>query len=135
MDIAFENLFYLFSMFIGFLVALVLIFFGFEKNRFNILLGFNFLLLCYMSLIIWLITTGFLVDFPYLYRTANLAGFLFMPLMYIYVRMVLTEKSLIWSDLIHLLPFLIFLIDFWPVFMLDNNQKLELIQSEISNPA
>lgn len=134
MEIAFENLFYLFSMFIGFLVGLVLIFFGFEKNRFNILLGFNFLLLCFMSLIIWLITSELLVNFPFFYRTGNLAGFLFMPLMYFYIRIILTGRQLNWKDLIHIIPFLIFFIDFWPVLMLDDNEKLELIKSEISNP-
>lgn len=134
MEIAFENLFYLFSMFIGFLVGLVLIFFGFEKNRFNILLGFNFLLLCFMSLIIWLITSELLVNFPFFYRTGNLAGFLFMPLMYFYIRIILTGRQLNWKDMIHIIPFLIFFIDFWPVLMLDDNEKLELIKSEISNP-
>lgn len=134
MEINLENSFYLFSMFIGFLVGIVLIFFGFEKNRFNILLGFNFLLLCYMSLIIWLITSELLVNFPFFYRTGNLAGFIFMPLMYFYIRIILTGRQLNWKDLIHIIPFLIFFIDFWPVLMLDDNEKLELIKSEISNP-
>lgn len=121
-------------MFIGFLVGLVLIFFGFKKNRFNILLGINFLLLSYISLIIWLITSELLVDFPFFYRTGNLAGFLFIPLMYLYVRMTLTGRQPNVKDLIHILPVLIFFLDFWPVLILDSNQKLELIQSEISNP-
>lgn len=81
MEITAINLFFLFSMFIGSLVGLVLIYFGFQKNRHNILLGFNFLLLTYMSLIIWLISSGYYSHFPILYRTDNLAGFIFMPLM------------------------------------------------------
>jgi len=130
----FVNLFYLFSLFIGFLVGMVLIYFGFKKKRTNILLGFNFLLLTYMSLIIWLLTSGQFVDFPFLYRTAYPAGFLFMPSMYIYIRMVLKGGGLNWKDLIHLLPALVFFIDFWPVLMLDNHEKYLLIQSELSNP-
>jgi len=130
----FINLFYLFSMFIGFLVGMVLIYFGFKKNRPNILLGVNFLLLTYMSLILWLLISEQLLNFPYFYRTAYLAGFLFMPLMYIYIRMVLIGGGLKWKDLIHLLPALVFFIDFWPVLMLDNHEKYLLIQSELSNP-
>lgn len=134
MEITAINLFFLFSMFIGSLVGLILIYFGFQKNRHNILLGINFLLLTYMSLIVWLITSGYFFHLPFLYRTGNLAGFLFMPLMYLYIRMVLTGRALVWKDLIHLLPLLVILVDFWPLFMLDNVEKQVLIQSEISNP-
>lgn len=134
MEITAINLFYLFTMFIGSLVGLILIFFGFQKNRHNILLGVNFLLLTYMSLIVWLITSGYYFHFPLLYRTGNVAGFLFMPLMYMYIRMVLTGRALTWKDLVHLLPLVLLLVDFWPLFMLDNVEKQVLIQSEISNP-
>lgn len=121
-------------MFIGFLVGLVLIYFGFKKKRPNILLGINFLLLTYISLIVWLITSGNYFHFPFLYRTGNVAGFLFMPLMYLYIIMVLSERKLHWKDLIHVLPLVLITVDFWPLFMLDNAEKQQLIQSEISNP-
>jgi AraC-like DNA-binding protein len=134
MEITAVNLFYLFSMFIGSLVGLILIYFGFKKNRHNILLGINFLLLTYISLIVWLLTSGYFSHFPFLYRTGNLVGFLFMPLMFIYIRTVLTGKGIHWFDLIHLIPALVILIDFWPVLMLSNHEKYLLIQSEISNP-
>lgn len=135
MEITLVNLFFLFSMFIGILVGFILIYFGFQKNRHNILLGINFLLLSYMSLIIWLLISQYLLHFPFFYRTAYIAGFLFMPSMYIYIRMVLTGSGLKWKDMIHLLPTLLFLVDFWPVYMLDNYEKSLLIQSEISNPS
>jgi AraC-like DNA-binding protein len=134
MEITPTNLFFLFSMFIGILVGMILVFFGFKKNRHNILLGMNFLLLTYMSLIVWLITSGYFPHFPFLYRTGNLVAFMFMPLMYIYIRMVLTGNGITGKDLIHLLPVLVYIIDFWPVFMLGNAEKQVLIQSEISNP-
>ncbi|MCS4436296.1 helix-turn-helix domain-containing protein [Aquiflexum gelatinilyticum] len=134
MEITAVNLFYLFSMFIGSLVGLVLIYFGFQKNHHNILLGINFLFLTYISLIVWLITSGYYFHFPFLYRTGNVAGFLFMPLMYMYIRMVLTGRALTGKDLVHLLPLVVILVDFWPLFMLDNVEKQALIQSEISNP-
>lgn len=113
---------------------MVLIYFGFQKNRHNILLGFNFLLLTYMSLIVWLITSGYYFHFPSLYRTGNLVAFLFMPLMFLYIRMVLTGREITSKDLFHLLPVLVYIFDFLPVFMLDNVEKQLLIQSEISNP-
>lgn len=137
MEIEFDlvNLFYLFSMFIGLLVGMVLIYFGLKKNRANILLGVNFLLLTYISFIVWLITSEQLLNFPHLYRTANIAGFLFMPLMYLYIRMVLIGEGIKWWDIFHLLPALVFFLDFWPILLLDSHEKVLLIQSEISNPA
>ena len=134
MEITLVNLFFLFSMFIGSVVGLILIYFGFIKNRHNILLGINFLLLTYISLIVWLLTSGYFLSFPFLYRTGNLVGFLFMPLMFIYIRTVLTGKGIYWFDLIHLIPALVILVDFWPILMLSNHEKYLLIQSEISNP-
>ena len=130
-----KNIFYVFSQFVGFLVGLVLIFFGFRKNRQNILLGFNFLVLTYRSFIIWLITTSYFVYFPQLYRTGNFTGLLFMPMMYLYIRMVVTGKKLRWKDALHLIIPLVFLVDYWPVLVLDSADKLALIRSEISNPA
>jgi AraC-like DNA-binding protein len=132
--LTFKDLIYFFSMFIGFLVGLVLVYFGFKKKLSNLLLGINFLLLTYISFFVWLLTSGFLLNFPHLYRTANLAGFLFMPLMFFYIRMVLTGRGLKWIDMIHLLPTIIYFVDFWPMFILDNQEKLLLIQTEISNP-
>jgi hypothetical protein len=132
--LTFKDLIYFFSMFIGFLVGLVLIYYGFKKYRHNILLGVNFLLLTYVSLIVWLITTGYFLNFPFLYRTANLAGFLFMPLMYMYIRTVLIGKGITWKDLVHFVPVIVILVDFWPVLMLSNQEKYLLMQSEISNP-
>jgi len=134
MEITSVSLFFLFSMFIGSLVGLILIYFGFQKNQHNILLGINFLLLTYMSFIVWLITSGYYYHFPFLYRSGNIVAFLFMPLMYIYIRMVLKGIGLTSKDLVHLLPVLVFFVDFFPVFMLGNDEKLLLIQSEISNP-
>ncbi|MCL6259832.1 AraC family transcriptional regulator [Aquiflexum sp. TKW24L] len=130
-----KNFFYIFSQFVGFLVGLVLIYFGFKKNPQNILLGFNFLVLTYSSFIIWLITTSYFVYFPQLYRTGNFTGLLFMPMMYLYIRMVVSGKKLQWRDSLHLIVPLMFLVDYWPVLILDSSEKLALIRSEISNPA
>ncbi|MCS4436297.1 helix-turn-helix domain-containing protein [Aquiflexum gelatinilyticum] len=130
-----KNFFYIFSQFVGFLVGVVLIFFGFRKNRQNILLGFNFLVLTYSSFIIWLITTSYFVYFPQLYRTGNFTGLLFMPMMYLYIRMVVTGKKLHWKDAFHLIIPFVFLVDYWPVLLLESSEKLALIKSEISNPA
>jgi len=76
-----------------------------------------------------------MVRFPELYRTGNLAGLLFAPLLYLYIRNVVYQNKLSFRDLIHLVPFLIFFFDFLPIYFLSSADKLALILSEIENPA
>jgi AraC-like DNA-binding protein len=137
MDISLDwkNIIYLFSQFIGYSVGLVLITSGLKGKKSNIFLGLNFLFLTYSTFIIWLITTGYFVKFPALYRTGNLTGLLFIPLMYLYIRREIGKKPFSPFDFLHLLPALVFFIDFWPIYNLPVDQKLSLIKSEISNPA
>lgn len=137
MDITldFKNLAYLLSIFTGFQVAIVLIYFGIRKNSANFLLGCSYLFMSYGVLLAALISSGAMIYFPSLYRTGNLAGLLFAPLLYLYVRQVVQGRFVEWIDLIHLLPFLIFLVDFWPVYNLPVDEKYTLILSEIGNPA
>ena len=130
-----KNIFYLFSQFIGYLVGFALILSGLKGKKSNIFLGLNFLFLTYSTFIIWLITTGYFVKFPYLYRTGNLTGLLFIPLMYLYIRREIGKKAFSPLDILHFLPALIFIVDFWPIYNLPVDQKLSLIKSEISNPA
>jgi AraC-like DNA-binding protein len=130
-----KNIFYLFAQFIGYLVGLVLIAYGVKGKKSNIFLGLNFLFLTYSSFIIWLITTGYFVKFPHLYRSGNFTGLLFVPLMYLYIRFEIVKKGFSKWDFLHFLPPVIFLVDFWPIYQLPVAEKLRLIQSEISDPA
>lgn len=131
----FKDLSYFLSIIIGLEVSIVLFVFGLKKVRTNLLLGFNLLFITYGLFLASLISSGALVHFPALYRTGNLAGLLFAPLLYLYVRQVIDQNPLSYKDLIHLIPFLIYFIDFFPIYLLSNSEKLDLILSEISNPA
>lgn len=136
MDISLDwkNIFYLFAQFIGYLVGFALIISGLKGKKSNIFLGLNFLFLTYSSFIIWLITTGYFVEFPQFYRTGNLTGLLFIPLMFLYIRQETGKKAFSLWDLLHFLPALVYLVDFWPIFSLPVDQKISLIKSEISDP-
>lgn len=137
MDISLDwkNIFYLFAQFIGFLVGLLLVVSGLRNRKNNTLLGLNFIFLTYSSFIIWLITTGYFVKFPHLYRTGYLTGLIFIPLMFLYIKHEIQEKPISWLSIFHFLPALVYIIDFWPVFNLNADQKLSLITAEIKNPA
>jgi AraC-like DNA-binding protein len=121
-------------MFIGLLVGLVLIFYGFRKNRQNVLLGIGFLILTYVSFIIWLVVSGNFVHFPHLYRTGNFMGLLFIPLVYLYIRNTVSGTGLHKWDILHLIPALVFFLDYLPIYLLSTAEKVALIKSEIEDP-
>lgn len=56
-----------------------------------------------------------------------------MPLPFLYVLYYTQKRSWRWYDLLHFIPALIFLVDFWPIFTLSNQEKLALILQEIND--
>lgn len=129
-----KNLFYLGSQFIGYLVGLVLMVSALRRNRQNLLIGLAFIILTYSAFISGLISSGLFVHFPALYRTGNLVALLFAPIVFLYIRNVIRKTRLRPLDLLHLLPALLYLVDYWPVFVLPAAEKLELMRAEIEDP-
>lgn len=130
-----KDLLYLLSTFIGLFVGLILVFYGYKKNRDNILIGLSFVLLAYAVFVVFLIYSGYHIYFPQLYRTGNIAALTFAPLAYLYISKVGNGAVLKTTDLIHLIPVLVYLIDFFPVlFLTSSAQKLNLIEAEIQDP-
>jgi AraC-like DNA-binding protein len=131
-----KDIIYIFSMFIGFLIGLILLVHGIKKNKTNLALSLSFLALTYAVFLAWLISSGYHTYLPQLYRTGNIAAMLYAPFTYLYISQVIEERSWKSQDLIHLIPALVYLIDFFPViFMLSTDDKLILVQSEIANPS
>lgn len=130
-----KNTLYLASQFTGLLIGALVITFGFRKNKANLLLGFSFLFLTQGVFLAWLISSGQMVWFPRLYRTGNIGGLLFAPLMYLYIRRVIHNQPLSWIDMIHAIPALIYIVDYAPVLLLPLEEKSILIHQEISDPA
>jgi len=131
----FKELGYLISVIIGFQISAVLFVFGSKKVRTNLLLGLSIFFKTYGVFLASLISSGAMVYFPEFYRTGNLSGLLFAPFLYLYIRNVVYQNQLSFRDLIHLIPFLMFFVDFLPIYFLSSADKLALILSEIENPA
>ena len=65
-----------------------------------------------------LVITGAVLEVPFFYKTAAPINFLIPPLGYLYVRSVLfNERKWTSLDLLHLLPFVIFLVSYLPFFL------------------
>ncbi|TFV97738.1 AraC family transcriptional regulator [Algoriphagus kandeliae] len=138
MQFSFEikDLIYLGSIFLGFITGTVLLIFGFKKKKANILIGLSYLTISYAVFLVFLISSGYHVHFPQLYRTGNIAGLIFAPLSYLYIRQIIEDRPLKLVDILHFVPALIFIIDFFPIlFLIPVEEKIALIQSEIDDPA
>jgi AraC-like DNA-binding protein len=76
--------------------------------------------------IIYLVQTPYLAYVPHLFRTAQFFVLPLLPLSFLYFRQSLLKKSLGWTDLIHLLPLVIFVVDYTPFFLLPASKKIEI---------
>ena len=75
-----------------------------------------------------LIITGAILEVPFFYKTAAPINFLIPPLGYLYVRSVLfNERKWTSLDLLHLLPFALFLVSYLPFFLSTSAFKLEVV--------
>ncbi|MCS5489526.1 helix-turn-helix domain-containing protein [Algoriphagus limi] len=131
-----KDLIYLGSIFLGFITGTVLLIFGFKKKKANILIGLSYLTISYGVFLVFLISSGYHIYLPQIYRTGNIAGLLFAPLSYLYIRQIIEDRPVKLVDILHLVPALLFIIDFFPIlFLIPIEEKIALIQSEIDDPA
>lgn len=97
-------------------------------------MGLSFLFLSHGILLAGLIDTGLIIHFPEIYRTGNLAGLIYAFLPFLYVQYTLFKNQFKLWHLIHLLPALIYTVDYWPILMMSPEAKLDLLLSEVNDP-
>lgn len=121
------------SIICGLLTVYVLLF---KKNALRSFSDFilSSFILCqiYAAILYLLIYTGKIVFVAFLYRTAAPFTFLIPPLGYLYVRTVLyNERKFKRLDVLHLIPFFFFLINYLPFYFSPNDFKLDIISKTI----
>lgn len=112
------------------LVSILLIGYSPKTKKYNLLLSSFFILLCYPCFILFLINTGFIKYLPHVYRTGIIAHLLYMPASYLYIRSVVTNKRLAKFDFIHLVPALIYIVDYFPFFWIPGSEKIAFMHSK-----
>jgi AraC-like DNA-binding protein len=118
----------------GLSVAIILWNFPKEKNSANKILAIV------MGSVLWGLVLGFLVEthlilkVPHLYRTGHVASLVFMPMTYFHARFILTKPGFQLSDIIHGLPLLFYLVDYFPYFILGTQEKYSIILHDLSTP-
>jgi len=96
------------------------------------LFAFSLFSLNYAVLLIFLFESRYILYVPFIFRTAPLLYYLIVPSFYMYLVFVLKKRNrLHGTDSLHLLPALIYFIDYLPVFLSAPEYKLQLINTLI----
>jgi hypothetical protein len=96
------------------------------------ILGLSMLFYSWCALAYLLIVTGWIIEIPFFYKTAAPINYLIPPLGFLYVRAVLgNENCFKKTDIWHLIPFLIFTINYIPVYSMGASEKINLLQNLI----
>lgn len=81
-----------------------------------------------------LISSGWLIHFPFLYRTSAPVNYLIPPLAYLYVKSVLNNKNKWrWVDALHFIPFILISINYIPLFTMSIENKNAIVKMVIEN--
>lgn len=111
----------------SFFVAILLRVYTRGKSESSKVLSTFFFFLAYPVGLTFLIATELIVHVPHLHRTGLIFVLAQMPLSYLYVRSVLSQRKPSKKDLWHFLPSLIYIIDYSPFFLRSGAEKLEAL--------
>jgi len=100
----------------------------------------DYLLTVFVTFLSWnvviylLLHYGWILDVPYLFKTAAPLAFILPPLSYLYTRAVLfNEKKLKLLDLFHYIPFVLVFINYLPFYLIPVPEKRIIIKAILSN--
>ena len=114
------------------LTGIILFLFS-TSNRPSRFLGFYYLAFAYAFLVAGLTYSHLISQFPHLYRTGNFCWLMVMPLSWLYIRSTVTHKYLSGWDVLHLLPVVLYLVDYFPFFITPGEGKTAVIRSDLGN--
>jgi len=123
------------GLFTGLPVVLLLFFFRRKNKSNNVLLALSIFSIWYSLLVNNLNATGQILNYPYLFRTANITAYLILPFLYLYTRNTF-YPGIYWRkrDWLFFLPVLIYCIDLLPVFFSSNAYKISIIKEAYNDP-
>ena len=94
------------------------------------ILGFSMLFFSLGACIYLLIHSGWILQVPFMFKTAAPVNFLIPPFAYIYIRSVLKdEQKLRAKDYLHFIPAFLVFVNYIPVYFMPGLQKQELLQN------
>lgn len=88
-----------------------------------------------LLLMFYLFQTQFITYVPWLYRLPSPLYYMFFPMGYLYVRMILNdERKLVLTDTIHFIPAVLHFLEFLPFYLLPLDAKAEILRNDLISP-
>jgi AraC-like DNA-binding protein len=135
MEISFDfiTFVHLAAVIVGIVSSAVILYFGFKTNPVNQPLGIGQLSISLGIFVSFSIVSKLILHWPFLYRIGNVFVLIFIPMPYLYTVFHTMKRHWRWYDMLHAIPILIYLVDYWDVLSLSSSQKTELILLEIND--
>jgi AraC-like DNA-binding protein len=124
-----------FGLFNGSLALILIIAYSVRNSTRNrIFLGLSLFFVWYTLFVVILTITKQILNYPYFHRTGIITAYLAFPFLYIYSRNTFYPGRL-WrgKDWFFLVPAVVYIIDYMPYFILPSNEKIRILQENISN--
>jgi len=118
---------------VGIVSSAVILYYGFRTNPVNQPLGIGQLSISLGIFVSFSLVSQLIIQWPFLYRLGNVFVLIFIPLPYLYAVFYTQKRQWRWYDLLHLIPLLIYLVDYWDTLSLSSAQKTALILQEIND--
>ena len=99
------------------------------------LLTFVFIGMLYFFTVQFLIIFNLIDSFPHLFRTGAISSLIFIPLMYVFVSFELGRKKFILTDILHLIPAILYIVNFFKFFAKSYQEKQQIIYQIQQNNA
>jgi AraC-like DNA-binding protein len=115
------------------LTGTILLLFSVKTKQTNLFMGSSYLSFGLGFTVIFLIYNREIYHFPHLYRTGNIFLLSYMPLSYLYVRTSILQKRLTAKHLVHLIPILIYIVDYFPFFFSSAEHKLAAMSADLED--
>lgn len=125
------SLYWLVSVVLGFLISFLLLTFPRRLKSPNRWLGVAILCLTWGQLLGFLLETKLIFQVPHLFRTGNLFALVYISAAYLYVRQVIAPRTVGPRELIHMLPTLVFVVDYMPFFLSSAEVKVASLMSDL----
>jgi AraC-like DNA-binding protein len=89
----------------------------------------QFLVISYGLFINFLAINNFFSYFPHLSRTGLLCAFLIQPIQFLAIYKSFTDKKFHWLDVLHFLPAVLYIANFYNYFILSTSEKIVILES------
>jgi AraC-like DNA-binding protein len=118
---------------LGALSGMIILYFSFKSNPYNLPLAIGQIVVSIAIFVNFSLISKLIFHWPFMYRMGHVCILIFITMPYLNVVFHTKHRLWKWYDLLHLIPLLIFLLDYGHVLLMTNEQKVAILREEVNN--